>query len=233
MGKLSDNEAKWVMVGMSVIGYEQEKVTTQRTHGVIMTLLLRQNDVVTSFSRNNNVIIIIIKLSDNEAKWVMVGMSVIGYEQEKVTTQRTHGVIMTLLLRQNDVVTSFSRNNNVIITPRAPLARFRPWVMEFLEAIQYLWSKCVQHFLRWWRYILFPHGRKWPIYHTEPIPWKLISSQSWSSLLMYIIPWWRHQMETFSALLALCAGNSPVNSTKASNAELWCFLWSAPEQTVG
>ena len=23
--------------------------------------------------------------------------------------------------------------------------------------------------------------------------------------------WWRHQMETFSALLAICAGNSPVN----------------------
>ena len=23
--------------------------------------------------------------------------------------------------------------------------------------------------------------------------------------------WWRHQMETFSALLALCAGNSPIN----------------------
>ena len=25
-----------------------------------------------------------------------------------------------------------------------------------------------------------------------------------------INPWWRHQMETFSALLAICAGNSPV-----------------------
>ena len=25
-----------------------------------------------------------------------------------------------------------------------------------------------------------------------------------------VIAWWRHQMETFSALLALCAGNSPV-----------------------
>ena len=24
------------------------------------------------------------------------------------------------------------------------------------------------------------------------------------------IPWWRYQMETFSALLAFCAGNSPV-----------------------
>ena len=26
----------------------------------------------------------------------------------------------------------------------------------------------------------------------------------------WLITWWRHQMETFSALLALCAGNSPV-----------------------
>ena len=33
---------------------------------------------------------------------------------------------------------------------------------------------------------------------------------------------WRHQMETFSALLAICA------HTKASDAELWCLLWSAP-----
>ena len=24
------------------------------------------------------------------------------------------------------------------------------------------------------------------------------------------VPWWHHQMETFSALLAICAGNSPV-----------------------
>ena len=29
---------------------------------------------------------------------------------------------------------------------------------------------------------------------------------------LYIIKiWWRHQMETFSALLAICAGNSPVS----------------------
>ena len=26
------------------------------------------------------------------------------------------------------------------------------------------------------------------------------------------VSWWRHQMETFSALLAICAGNSPVSS---------------------
>ena len=37
-------------------------------------------------------------------------------------------------------------------------------------------------------------------------------------------------MKTFSTLLAL-SGNSPV-TTKTSDADLWCFLWSAPEQTV-
>ena len=39
-------------------------------------------------------------------------------------------------------------------------------------------------------------------------------------------------METFSALLALCAGNSPVTgefpTQRTNDAELWCFLWSAP-----
>ena len=31
-----------------------------------------------------------------------------------------------------------------------------------------------------------------------------------SLLVLLSNAWWRHQMETFSALLALCAGNSPV-----------------------
>ena len=29
-------------------------------------------------------------------------------------------------------------------------------------------------------------------------------------MFVTLVSWWRHQMETFSALLALCAGNSPV-----------------------
>ena len=29
-------------------------------------------------------------------------------------------------------------------------------------------------------------------------------------LICFVMAWWRHQMETFSALLAICAGNSPV-----------------------
>ena len=43
-------------------------------------------------------------------------------------------------------------------------------------------------------------------------------------------------METFFELLDLCEGNPPATSefflTKASDAALWCFLWSMPEQTV-
>ena len=31
-------------------------------------------------------------------------------------------------------------------------------------------------------------------------------------------------METFSALLAICAGNAPITRTKASDAELRCFF---------
>ena len=49
----------------------------------------------------------------------------------------------------------------------------------------------------------------------------------WVQLTKGLPSWWRHQMETFSALLALCAGNSPVpvnSRTKASDAELWSFL---------
>ena len=53
----------------------------------------------------------------------------------------------------------------------------------------------------------------------RPIP---STQKNWSTDMwpkMFSCPitstWWRHQMETFSALLALCAGNSPVpvNST--------------------
>ena len=36
--------------------------------------------------------------------------------------------------------------------------------------------------------------------------------------------WWRHQMETFSALLALCAGNSPVTGEFPSQRPVtWSF----------
>ena len=48
--------------------------------------------------------------------------------------------------------------------------------------------------------------------------------------------WWRHQMEIFSAFTGpLCGeftGHRWIPLTKARDAELWCFLWSALEQTI-
>ena len=38
--------------------------------------------------------------------------------------------------------------------------------------------------------------------------WYCSTSQYWESYLLST--WWHHQMETFSTLLAICAGNSPV-----------------------
>ena len=41
----------------------------------------------------------------------------------------------------------------------------------------------------------------------------LIVSPHCSAIVCFLdISWWRHQMETFSAFLAFCAGNSPANS---------------------
>ena len=47
--------------------------------------------------------------------------------------------------------------------------------------------------------------------------------------LLELMAWWRHQMETFSALLAICAGNSPVTGIQARYTEFWWSLWSASE----
>ena len=38
--------------------------------------------------------------------------------------------------------------------------------------------------------------------------WKYLPEVAWGRWSCH--SWWRHQMETFSVLLALCAGNSPV-----------------------
>ena len=52
--------------------------------------------------------------------------------------------------------------------------------------------------------------------YDESIASELIPKSYWiDSSLRFTYPdwmrtWWRHQMETFSALLAICAGNSPV-----------------------
>ena len=45
----------------------------------------------------------------------------------------------------------------------------------------------------------------------HPVQYTPIILHLISALLCFVVStWWRHQMETFSALLAICVGNSPV-----------------------
>ena len=56
----------------------------------------------------------------------------------------------------------------------------------------------------------FFHSRKWC--QRVTIKKNVSSRILWFLFLNSQLIWWHHQMETFFALLALCAGNSPVNS---------------------
>ena len=49
---------------------------------------------------------------------------------------------------------------------------------------------------------------RWNYGINEQVHPKVLGRCNYTSLSQY--SWWRHQMEPFSALLALCAGNSPV-----------------------
>ena len=54
--------------------------------------------------------------------------------------------------------------------------------------------------------------------------------------LRHTLSWWRHQMETFSALLAIFAGNSPVPgefpTQKPMTRSFDVFPWSAPDKRL-
>ena len=74
---------------------------------------------------------------------------------------------------------------------------------------------------------------------TQNVPRVCCFSDGRSSLaqvLWQAAPRWRHQMETFYASLALCERNPPVTggfpSQRPVTRSFFCFLWSAPEQSV-
>ena len=53
-------------------------------------------------------------------------------------------------------------------------------------------------------YIDLPRGNQ------ISLSWYTLTDSAPCTATGWISSWWRHQMETFSALLSLCAGNSPV-----------------------
>ena len=78
--------------------------------------------------------------------------------------------------------------------------------------------------------LIYPHSLQkssssWHLYKLETRTWHHCC-----------IPWWRHQMETFSALLAICAWNSPVNgefpAQRPVTRSFDVFLWSAMKKRL-
>ena len=76
-------------------------------------------------------------------------------------------------------------------------------------------------FLHCWRFVRAIHLLLKNSPHKEPLMGschilffvsvsKQLCKQSYCGNLRPLTLWWRHQMETFSALLAICAGNSPI-----------------------
>ena len=67
---------------------------------------------------------------------------------------------------------------------------------------------------------------------SRPVDWHRKANLYWNEFTKTMhtreiyVSIWRHQMETFSALLALCEGNpSVIPLTNASDVELWCFRY--------
>ena len=156
-------------------------------------------------------------------------------------------VSLTVTLCGPVVTISFCLNTNNIHPIAHPPGRYMgvfAWVQNIINStMQYhsMTEECCARSMyhsRTWTSNYIPQIL-WDVI-TCPCPWYLLLVQH-SSIYCAIYSesrrlynaWWRHQMETFSALLALCAGNSPGTgefpSQKASDVELWCFLWCVPE----
>ena len=72
--------------------------------------------------------------------------------------------------------------------------------------------------------------------NSSALAMELLQSCTKPSTYSWWESWWRHQMETFSALLALCVGNSPVTGefpaqrrlNKRSSKQSWGWWFETP-----
>ena len=73
-------------------------------------------------------------------------------------------------------------------------------------------------------------GRRWKMLIPFDVSWDIWNSARQRSFHNDVIKW-KHFPRYWPFVRGIRP--SPVNSTKKANdAELWCFLWSAPQQTV-
>ena len=105
------------------------------------------------------------------------------------------------------VPTSLSTSPHILLS----FSHWRCFRLWFILKYSVSLDKRRQNKLLYWKYILEWEPlsiRRVNCCWTFTVPWSRLDN--FSNLARTMNWWWRHQMETFSALLSLCAGNSPV-----------------------
>ena len=91
----------------------------------------------------------------------------------------------------------------------------------FMGATWYLPAGCPMGNLIFPGVVKACHQCPWLLWYTISVRISSWFVTSFLSDIFMRFSWWRHQMETFSALLALCAGNSPVPVNSPHKGQ-WC-----------
>ena len=118
------------------------------------------------------------------------------------------GFICYLCVELKLMINTRSLSNQALQSVHLSLLSSRcwPWGV-FIGAGQPLQhSEVRKSYLVWVR----PVGKTFKPFLTHAQPPILRIWQEAHGPITVLLPWWRHQMETFSALLAICAENSPV-----------------------
>ena len=144
-----------------------------------------------------------------------------------------HAYIASHYLNQCWLIAYFAYRNGF------QFPRWHPGVNDaitFFEIISELFLNSIKKITAFFpiKQIRYP-AKERRVRYDQRIHMKWLKSQCLGSRWSWKFSWWRHQMETFSALLALCGGNhqSPVDSPhKGQWRGALMFLWSAPKQTV-
>ena len=92
------------------------------------------------------------------------------------------------------------------------LGHYQPQKKLQTETLSFFWLRfggsevCqeIEVYFKFWIII------NWNIKSTNQLLWQICRCSRVSITAHYHTTWWRNKMDTFSALLALCAGNSPV-----------------------
>ena len=147
-------------------------------------------------------------------QWSITANGCIGYPSETNLKIKSHEVSFVHTICVSSPIFWKIRTEHGSITAVLCAKFHNDWTREWNSMDKRDFTRLgFQMSFGWLSHIAQPHGRVW-VNRATRIHNKTQQSVnrvdvSWD--VIRTVAWWRHQIETFSALLALCAGNSPVN----------------------